>query len=103
MTPAVTGVSNHRNLTFDRKFTYLGRGQVRPEPGFAAQRSPVLLSPDPITTDEAKPPMSRHCAREGCKAWAIKGGTICNRHGGNARQVRSKAAVRHELSRWTLG
>lgn len=47
--------------------------------------------------------MSRRCAREGCGAWAIKGGTVCNKHGGSAPQVKARAAVRAELEAWRLG
>jgi hypothetical protein len=43
------------------------------------------------------------CVREGCNAHAIKGGTICNKHGGAAPHVKAHAAVRDEVSRWTLG
>lgn len=49
------------------------------------------------------PPVSRHCARDGCKAWAIKGGAVCNKHGGSAPQVRARAAIRAELESWRLG
>lgn len=40
---------------------------------------------------------------ERCKRQAIKGGTVCNSHGGRAPQVKAMAAVRHEVSQWTLG
>ncbi|HEY5224952.1 MAG TPA: hypothetical protein VIJ18_18130 [Microbacteriaceae bacterium] len=38
-----------------------------------------------------------------CNAYAIHGGTVCRKHGGSARQVRAKAAVRAEVAQWTLG
>jgi hypothetical protein len=38
-----------------------------------------------------------------CKRNAIDGGTVCNRHGGAAPQVKARAAVRVELSRWQVG
>jgi hypothetical protein len=38
-----------------------------------------------------------------CKAKAIAGGTVCRWHGGGARQVKAKAAVRAELVGWGLG
>lgn len=47
--------------------------------------------------------MSQRCAREACKAWAIKGGTVCNKHGGAVAATRAKAAVRAELESWRLG
>jgi hypothetical protein len=48
-------------------------------------------------------PMSRKCRREGCAKWAIKGGTVCEKHGGANPAVRANAQIRHEVSRWTLG
>ena len=44
-----------------------------------------------------------NCVRQGCKNGAIKGATVCRVHGGNAPQVRAKAAVRAELMSWKLG
>src|SRR5688572_4630729 len=38
-----------------------------------------------------------------CKARAIPGGTVCRWHGGGAKQVKAKAAVRAELLGWGLG
>lgn len=38
-----------------------------------------------------------------CKNSANKGGTVCNAHGGRAKQVRAKAAIRAELEDWGLG
>lgn len=38
--------------------------------------------------------MSQKCVRQGCKAWAIRGGTVCNKHGGAAPQVRAAAQRR---------
>lgn len=38
-----------------------------------------------------------------CKLNAIKGGKVCNSHGGGAKQVRAKAAVRAEVMEWGLG
>lgn len=38
-----------------------------------------------------------------CKASAIHGGKVCNKHGGSAPQVKAKAAVRAEVMRWSLG
>jgi hypothetical protein len=35
-----------------------------------------------------------------CKAKAIAGGTVCRWHGGGAKQVKAKAAVRAELLSW---
>lgn len=40
---------------------------------------------------------------ERCKRPPIKGGTVCYNHGGAARQVKAKAAVRLEISKWQLG
>ena len=37
---------------------------------------------------------------EPCGNDAIKGGTVCHKHGGSAKQVRRMATVRHELARW---
>lgn len=37
-----------------------------------------------------------------CKAWPIKGATVCAAHGGKAPQIRAKAAVRAELQSWGL-
>lgn len=37
-----------------------------------------------------------------CKAWPVKGATVCVAHGGSAPQVRAKAAVRAELMSWGL-
>ncbi|MFD2421657.1 hypothetical protein [Amycolatopsis pigmentata] len=38
-----------------------------------------------------------------CKGDAIKGGKVCHMHGGRAKQVRAKAAVRAEVMAWGLG
>lgn len=38
-----------------------------------------------------------------CKQYAIRGGTVCAKHGGRAKQVKAKAAVRAELQAWGLG
>jgi hypothetical protein len=38
-----------------------------------------------------------------CKRKAIPGGEVCRYHGGNARQVKAKAAIRAELMNWGLG
>jgi hypothetical protein len=38
-----------------------------------------------------------------CKAKAIPGGTVCRWHGGNAKQVKAKAAIRAEVMNWGLG
>ncbi|WP_052373124.1 hypothetical protein [Amycolatopsis taiwanensis] len=38
-----------------------------------------------------------------CKAEAIRGGKVCRMHGGNAKQVKAKAAVRAEVMAWGLG
>jgi hypothetical protein len=40
---------------------------------------------------------------EQCKRKAIPGGTVCRYHGGNAKQVKAKAAVRAEVVSWGLG
>lgn len=37
-----------------------------------------------------------------CKNWPLKGGVVCRSHGGNAPQVRAKAAIRAELMAWGL-
>lgn len=47
-------------------------------------------------------PMGQKCARQECKAWAIKGGTVCSAHGGRSPRVKAKAAVRAELMNWNL-
>lgn len=46
--------------------------------------------------------MSKQTGKE-CKNWAIKGGEVCRNHGGNAKQVRAKAAIRAEVMDWGLG
>lgn len=38
-----------------------------------------------------------------CRAYAIKGGTVCNKHGGTAPLIKAKAAIRAELSQWVIG
>lgn len=38
-----------------------------------------------------------------CQRWAVKGATVCPSHGGNAPQVRKRAAVRAEIESWGLG
>jgi hypothetical protein len=37
-----------------------------------------------------------------CKAKAIPGGTVCRWHGGEAKQVEVKAAIRAEVMNWGL-
>lgn len=39
---------------------------------------------------------------EPCGKWAIAGATVCYKHGGGAKQVRSKAIVRADLLQWGL-
>jgi len=41
-------------------------------------------------------------ARKPCKSWAIKGATVCRKHGGSAPQVKARAKVRAELFSWRL-
>ena len=48
-------------------------------------------------------PHARKCVRDGCKNWAIHGGTVCRIHGGAAPQIKALAAVRAELETWCLG
>jgi hypothetical protein len=38
-----------------------------------------------------------------CKRKAIPGGEVCRYHGGSARQVKVKAAIRAEVMNWGLG
>lgn len=38
-----------------------------------------------------------------CKLGAILGGKVCSHHGGAAKQVKAKAAVRAEIMHWGLG
>ncbi|MDI3315869.1 MAG: hypothetical protein QJR12_16815 [Mycobacterium sp.] len=38
-----------------------------------------------------------------CKADAVRGATVCNKHGGAAPQVKARAAVRAEVMAWGLG
>jgi hypothetical protein len=38
-----------------------------------------------------------------CQSWAIRGGAVCNKHGGSIKVVKQKAAVRAELSQWVMG
>jgi hypothetical protein len=37
-----------------------------------------------------------------CKRKAIPGGEVCRYHGGSARQVKVKAAIRAEVMNWGL-
>lgn len=51
--------------------------------------------------------MSRKCKGfktngEPCDKWAMKGGLVCDTHGGRAPQVKAKAAVRAEVMSWGL-
>jgi hypothetical protein len=54
--------------------------------------------------------MSRRCGEYGhksgngtpCRAWPVKGATVCVTHGGAAPQVAAKAAVRAEVQAWGL-
>jgi hypothetical protein len=45
--------------------------------------------------------ISKHSGEQ-CKRKAIPGGTVCRYHGGNARQVKAKAAIRAEVMSWGL-
>jgi hypothetical protein len=47
--------------------------------------------------------VGRTIAAGTCGNWAIKGGTVCNSHGGGAPQVKKRAAVVAELHNWGLG
>ena len=38
-----------------------------------------------------------------CRNWPRRGTTVCDAHGGNAPQVKAKAAVRAEIQNWGLG
>ncbi len=42
-------------------------------------------------------------AGKSCRANAILGGMVCNKHGGSSPVVKAKAAVRAEVSTWVLG
>jgi hypothetical protein len=46
--------------------------------------------------------ISKHSGEQ-CKRKAIPGGTVCRYHGGNAKQVKAKAAIRAEVMTWGLG
>jgi hypothetical protein len=46
--------------------------------------------------------ISKHSGEQ-CKRKAIPGGTVCRYHGGNARQVKTKAAIRAEVLNRGLG
>jgi hypothetical protein len=46
--------------------------------------------------------IARTKAGKDCKNWAIKGATVCRKHGGSAPQVKAKAAIRAELFSWGL-
>lgn len=53
-------------------------------------------------------PMNSKCTAtnrrgEPCQNRAITGGTVCRVHGGSSPKVRALAAVRAEVSKWTLG
>jgi hypothetical protein len=39
-------------------------------------------------------------SKKQCKNWAIKGGDVCRIHGGAAKQVAAKAAIRAEVLSW---
>lgn len=47
--------------------------------------------------------MGKNSAHQPCGNYAIKGATVCRKHGGAAPQVAAKAAVRAELLNWGLG
>lgn len=51
-------------------------------------RAPVLPS------DERRCKAKCNATGERCRGWAISGGTVCNKHGGSAPQVRAKAKER---------
>jgi hypothetical protein len=46
--------------------------------------------------------ISKHSGEQ-CKRKAIPGGPVCRYHGGNAKQVKAKAAIRAEVWGWGLG
>ena len=55
------------------------------------------------TRDPAKLCKAHKVNGEPCKAYAIKGGTVCRRHGGSAPQVRAKALERlHAAADWLM-
>lgn len=45
----------------------------------------------------------RYESGEQCKLPAIRGGTVCQKHGGAAPQVKARAAVRDAVATWTEG
>jgi hypothetical protein len=58
-----------------------------------------LKGPDgQMLRDDNSQVLTRACGKH-----AITGATVCEAHGGNAPQVRAKAAVRAEVMRWGLG
>lgn len=60
---------------------------------------PAYSAPAPVVIADSRR-CTGHNARTGlpCKAWAIKGGTVCWYHGGSAPQVREKARQRAEAA-----
>jgi hypothetical protein len=59
--------------------------------------------PQPHEHIPSQPCSGRNQAGEPCKRKAPLGGTVCRYHGGAARQVVAKAAVRAEVLQWGLG
>lgn len=48
-------------------------------------------------------PAKRPCTWGDCKAWAIRGGTVCVKHGGMRPDVKANALIRAEVLAWRLG
>jgi hypothetical protein len=63
-----------------------------------APRGPIKRkgSADPSTPPPMEGRCTAHSGRTGapCKKWAIKGGTVCQTHGGGAPQVKQAAMAR---------
>lgn len=58
-----------------------------------AQRQPITLTVEQLTARHPRVHCTAHSSRHGrpCRAWAMRGCTVCVAHGGRAPQVRDAA------------
>ena len=75
-----------------------------PPPATPAAISPPAPGPQRPNGKPAPPPKARctaHSSRTGepCKAWPVRGATVCRKHGGGAPQVRAAAEKRLQEQR----
>lgn len=82
--------TDHHQILDDPDLDLAPRGrQARSK----AQREPITLTVEQLTARHPRVRCTAHSSRHGrpCRAWAMRGSTVCVAHGGRAPQVRDAA------------